>query len=81
MKLKNMYVNDLLALYPYAGEFFTIFGLKLNSEHIKLNSYLNSLNKNFFQDIGIEKSQLLEHFQYFILCAERLRSKQNIAVH
>ena len=81
MKLKNMYVNDLLVLYPYAGDFFSIFGLKLNSEQIKLSSYLNNLNKKFFQDIGIEKSQLLEHFQYFILCAERFKTNQKIAMH
>ena len=80
MKLKNMYVNDLLNLYPCAGDFFNIFGLKLNSEHVKLSSYLNNLNKSFFQELGIEKSQLLEHFQYFILCAEKLKNKTNIAV-
>ena len=73
MNLKNSYINDLLKIYPYANDFFDAFGLKLISKEMRLNSYLESLNKNFFYEIGIEKKQLLEHFEYFIMCTERLK--------
>ncbi len=75
MKLKCMYVDDLLKVYPYSGDFFEEFGLKLKSEHVKLQQYLESLKKDFFDEIGIEKSQLIEHFQYFILSTERFKRK------
>ena len=73
MNLKNSYISDLLKNYPCANDFFETFGLKLNSKEIRLNSYLESINKNFFHEIGIEKKQLLEHFEYFIICTEKLK--------
>ncbi len=73
MNLKNSYICDLLKNYPYANDFFEVFGLELSSKEMKLNSYLESINKDFFHEIGIEKEKFLEHFEYFIICSEKLK--------
>ena len=65
MKLKCMYVDDLLKVYPYSGDFFEEFGLKLKSEHIKLQQYLEGLKKDFFDEIGIEKITIDRAFSIF----------------
>lgn len=81
MNLEDMYIDDLLKDYPYADDFFKTFGLELSSTHIELNSYLENLNKTFFNNIGIERKQLMEHFQYFILSTEKVKEKNRVILN
>jgi hypothetical protein len=76
-----MYISDLLESYPYTVDFFEAFGLELNSKHTKLGLYLENLGENFFHEIGIEKTQLVEHFLYFIMSTEKFKSKNKAIIH
>lgn len=71
-------IADVLAAYPYAGDFFTASGIEGFSEYPYLNvqQYVHQIPESLLEDIGASSSQLAEHFILFLNRMESLRLKK-----
>lgn len=48
------------------GSFFDNYGIRLNDKSITLGKYLDALSNEFYEDIGIDKAQLIDNLVGFI---------------
>ncbi len=64
--MKNMIIADLLAVYPYVSDFFDINGLPVENTNQTVKEYIDSLPYLLLEDLGMDKEDLLQHFDAFM---------------
>jgi len=58
---------ELMADYPYLEDFFSSFGLKVQSDSPSLQSYLAGLDPDVLLDLGISRGQLEQSLHDFLV--------------
>jgi ABC-type lipoprotein export system ATPase subunit len=69
MKQTDIYHKPLSLIlkdHPYVEDFLTSFGLSIDSQQGSLQSYLDSLNPDFLEDLGVNHSQLCQSLDDFL---------------
>lgn len=71
MELLKKEITILKQEIPYIGDFFDSYGIRPDDEMMPLGHYLDTLTDEFFEDIGIDKTQLVSNISGFIELANR----------
>jgi ABC-type lipoprotein export system ATPase subunit len=75
---KNL--GEILRNFPYAEDYFTSMGIKNISKELPIDKYLDSLPDELFEDCGMERWQIIEHFHAFMKKMDELKKKSNFSI-
>ena len=67
MKILDETIESIYANYPEVKTFFDNYGLSLNEQHYSLGEFLENINPEQYEDIGIDKANLIENLNAYIL--------------
>jgi ABC-type lipoprotein export system ATPase subunit len=66
--------NDVLVAHPYAGDFLLSMGMHNFDTSRTLQQFVDSLQDDQLEDLGLDRLQLLDQFEHFI---EKMRKLSN----
>ncbi len=69
MRLTELYQQPLTAIlaeHPYIEDFITSFGLTITANNSSLEHYLDQLNPDFLEDLGLSREQLQRSLDDFL---------------
>ncbi len=66
MSIENMKLKEIFEKQPVARDFFESIGLNIEKEDITLNQYVDTLNEDTLEDLGLSKEFILENFKEFL---------------
>jgi ABC-type lipoprotein export system ATPase subunit len=72
-ELTNIPINDVLDVHPYAEDFLASLGLLVIDKRITLKQYVDELEEDRFEDLGLNRLQVLDQFMLFIEKMSELR--------
>jgi ABC-type lipoprotein export system ATPase subunit len=71
-ELTTIPIDDVLDMHPYAEDFLTSMGLDVDPSRT-LAQYVDTLEEDRFEDLGLSRLQLLDQFELFIQKMSELR--------
>jgi len=80
MYTNNIFQKDTTSLeqeMPYVLQFFANYGIHFSKQNLSISKQLDGLSNDFFEDIGIGKTQLIQTFEAFLKNRESLESNDN----
>lgn len=81
MNYKDILQENFVSLkqkMPYVLDFFADYGVRFSEQHISVGEQIDGFTTDFFEDIGIEKKQLIQNFEAYINNRETLEKSDNI---
>ncbi|UNC93271.1 ATP-binding cassette domain-containing protein [Candidatus Contubernalis alkaliaceticus] len=80
MDYKNFKITYLLDHYPFVKKFFEVTGLPLNRAEVSFKEYVKRLEPAFLEDLGMEKQEIIEKFDYFMMHMQTLKEGKPFSV-
>ena len=65
MELLEKEINMIAREAPFVKEFFDTYGIHPENENIPLGQYFDTLTEDYFEDIGMDKDQLISNLEGF----------------
>jgi ABC-type lipoprotein export system ATPase subunit len=66
MEILEKNINTIKQDIPYIREFFDTYGIQPDNGNIRLGEYLDTLTEEYFEDIGMDKAQLISSLEGFL---------------
>lgn len=74
-QLTTMTLGELFKEYTYAEDFFISLGIRSVQHELTFEALVNSLSDEFFEDCGMERGQIFNHFMTFMQRMSELKKK------
>ncbi|NTW50575.1 MAG: ATP-binding cassette domain-containing protein, partial [Chlorobiales bacterium] len=73
-------IKSVKSELPQLVGFFGNYGINLEHEHIPLGAYLENFTEEYYEDIGIDKHQLIENLDGFLQQLEAIRNGNSFRI-
>ncbi|MBP1639330.1 MAG: transporter related protein [Bacteroidetes bacterium] len=71
MELLEKEITTIIKEIPYIGTLFETYGIRPQNDSVRLGQYLDTLTDEFYEDIGIDRSQLISNLVGFVALADQ----------
>lgn len=66
MSIESMKLKEIFEKQPVAKDFFESIGLNIEKENLTLTQYVDTLDEDILEDLGLSKEFILENFKEFL---------------
>jgi ABC-type lipoprotein export system ATPase subunit len=73
-------IKSVKSELPQLVGFFGNYGIGLEHEHLSLGAYLEGFTEDYYEDIGIDKHQLIENLDGFLQQLEAIRNGGSLKI-
>ncbi|MGP7817354.1 ATP-binding cassette domain-containing protein [Niallia sp. 01092] len=79
-QIKDWQLSRLLEEYSYFEEFFSAMALPLTQTDVSLQHYFLGLDRELLEDIGMDRNELIQRFEYFLVHMTELQQSNPMKV-
>ncbi len=66
MKIETMKLKEIFKKQPVAKDFFDSIGVEITDDNLTLNEYVDKVDEEELEDLGLSKDFILENFKEFL---------------